>query len=182
MGASNNRRLGLILLAVVLTMAGVAFASVPLYRMFCAATGLAGTTQRANSAPDQTPGGGVLDRTITVRFNTDTQPGLPWTFAAETPPITIKLGETAEAKFHVVNNSSHAITGVATYNVVPQKLGLYFNKVQCFCFEPHRLQPGEAADFPVLFFIDPALDQDPHLKDIKEVTLSYSFFEAKADR
>ncbi len=176
--ATSNKRLGLILLTVVISMIAISFAMVPLYKVFCVATGLDGTTQRAESAPN----GGILDRTITVRFNTDTQPDLPWKFTAETAPLTIKLGETASAKFHVVNNSKRAITGVATYNVVPEKLGLYFNKVQCFCFEPHRLQPGEAAEFPVLFFIDPALDQDPHLKDIKEVTLSYSFFEAKADR
>lgn len=176
--ATSNTRTGLILLTVVIAMIGISFAAVPLYKMFCVATGLDGTTQRAESVPN----GGIIDRSITVRFNTDTQPDLPWSFVAETAPITIKLGETASAKFHVENKSNRAITGVATYNVVPEKLGLYFNKVQCFCFEPHRLQPGEKAEFPVLFFIDPALNDDPHLKDIKEVTLSYSFFEAKADR
>ena len=116
---------------------------------------------------------------MTVHFNTDLQPGLSFAFKAVTAPLTVRLGDTAQAIFRMKNEGTRPITIVATYNVAPAKMGVYFNKVQCFCFEPHTLQPGEQDDFPVLFFLDPSLAADPHLGDVADVTLSYSLFEEK---
>lgn len=174
--SQNNRRTGLILLAVVVGMIGLSFASVPFYRAFCRLTGLDGTTQRAAAVPAADK---VIDRLVTVRFNTDVQQGLDWTFVPATAPVTVKLGEPGHAVFKVTNNSRRTITGMATYNVTPEKAGLYFNKVQCFCFDPHELKPGETKEFPVLFFVDPALNDDPHAGDLTDITLSYTYFEAK---
>lgn len=174
MAANKNRRLGLTLLAIVVGMIGLSFASVPLYRVFCQVTGLDGTTQRAATVPDKT-----IDRYITVRFNTDVAEGLPWIFTPETKPVRVRLGEAAHASFGVVNNGSRSIIGMATYNVTPEKVGLYFQKVQCFCFEPHEIKPGENKEFPILFFVDPALNDDPNLADVTDITLSYTYFEAK---
>lgn len=174
MPLTKNSRLALTLLAVVIGMIGLSFASVPLYRMFCQMTGLDGTTQRAESLPEKT-----LDRTVTVRFNTDVAEGLPWIFTPETKPVTVKLGEAGHASFKVVNQGDHAIIGMATYNVTPEKVGLYFQKVQCFCFEPHEIKPGETKEFPILFFIDPAMNDVANLSDVTDITLSYTYFEAK---
>ena len=171
----SNKKLGLVLAAMVAGMIALSFAAVPFYRMFCEATGFGGATRVASAAP----AAGQQTRSMTVHFNTDTQPGLPIAFQAVTAPLSVKLGDTAQALFRMKNEAGRPVTVVAAYNVTPPKLGVYFNKVQCFCFEPHTLAPGQQADFPVLFFIDPAAAADPHLGDVSDVTLSYSLFEEK---
>ena len=176
MALHKNHKLALGGFIVVAAMIGLTFASVPLYKMFCQATGLDGTTQVAKQLPDTSA---IISRTMTVRFNADTQADLPWTFVAETKPFQIKLGEAGHAMYRVTNNSRRTIIGMASYNVTPEKMGLYFEKVQCFCFEPHAVKPGETKEFPVLFFIDPAMDKDKNLDGITDVTLSYTYFEAK---
>jgi cytochrome c oxidase assembly protein subunit 11 len=164
----------LALLAVLAAMGGLTAAAVPLYRIFCGATGYGGTTQVAHEAPSQ-----VLERTITVRFNTDVSPQLPWTFDPPAHPVRVKVGETALVYFHARNNSDRAITGHAVYNVAPDKAGLYFDKIQCFCFTEQTLKPGQTAEMPVSFFVDPAIMKDRNLDDIETITLSYTFFRAK---
>lgn len=171
----RNRRLGLGLAAVVVAMAGLAFASVPLYDVFCRVTGYGGTTQRADAAP-QAAGA----RTFVIRFNADVDPGLPWRFWPADPTTEVRVGEERLAFFRAVNESDEPVVGTAVYNVTPQKAGAYFNKVQCFCFEKQTLQPGEAMDFPVSFFVDPEIAADPNLDDVKTITLSYTFFPDRA--
>ena len=173
-GGNKNARTVLALLAVVAAMGGLTAAAVPLYRIFCGATGYGGTTETASHAPSQ-----VLERTITVRFNTDVGPGLPWTFNTPAHPVKIKVGETALVYFQARNNSDRAITGHAVYNVAPAKAGLYFDKIQCFCFTEQTLKPGQTAEMPVSFFVDPAIVKDRNLDDIDTITLSYSFFRSK---
>lgn len=168
----RNARTGLILAVVAACMLGLAFASVPLFRLFCERTGAYGTTGQATALPTTTS-----ERTVTVHFNAETQPGLPWTFQAVSGPVTAKLGAPAHGMFRATNTGTRPVIGVARYNVTPGTVGKYFEKVECFCFEPHELKPGESADFPVLFFVDPSLDDDATLRDIKEITLSYTFYE-----
>jgi cytochrome c oxidase assembly protein subunit 11 len=173
-GAANNKRVGLICGGVVAGMIGLAYASVPLYDLFCKVTGFGGTTQRAEAAP-----GAQSDRTITVRFNADISDSLNWRFKPVTREITVKLGEEKLAFFEAVNLGANASMGTAVFNVTPQKVGGYFNKVQCFCFEEQVLQPGQNMDFPVSFFIDPEILDERNLDDVKTITLSYTFFPAK---
>jgi cytochrome c oxidase assembly protein subunit 11 len=142
-----------------------------LYTMFCKATGYNGTTQRVKANQNK-----VLDRTITVRFNSSTAPGLPWKFEPEITKMDVKIGETGLAFFRATNNSDKPVTGQASYNVTPEVFGLYFNKIQCFCFTEQTLQPGQKVDMPVIFFVDPAFEKDPDTKDIPEITLSYTFY------
>lgn len=174
--AARNRRLALRLAAFVLFMLFAAFGAVPAYDAFCRITGFGGTTQEAASLP---PADSVVERTLNISFNTNVARGLLWEFSTSTPSLQVKLGEGARAVFKVTNNSKAPITGIATYNVTPMKAGIYFQKVQCFCFEEHTLQPGETQEFPILFFVDPAFDDDLNLKDITNLTLSYTYFEAK---
>ena len=171
---NRNARTALILTLVALSMLGVSAASYKLYNLFCAETGAYGTTGQAAALPAATAA-----RRVTVHFNAETQDGLPVTFKAVSEPATVKLGEPGHGLYHVRNDSVRAITIVARYNVTPATIGQYFEKVQCFCFEPHTLQPGEEQDLPVLFFVDPALDREATLKDISEITLSYTFYEQK---
>ncbi len=168
---SRNGRLGLWLAAVVVGMVGMAYASVPLYNIFCRVTGYGGTTQRAEISP-QTMGA----RTFTVRFNADVNPDLPWAFHPVANKTELHVGEERLAFFRAVNESDEVLVGTAVYNVTPQKVGLYFNKVQCFCFTKQTLQPGQSMDFPVSFFIDPDIDNDPNLDDVTTITLSYTFY------
>ena len=162
------------LLLVLLAMSGLTAASVPLYRVFCKATGFGGTTQTASAAP-----GTVSDKWVWVRFNADVAPGLPWAFEPEQHEMKVHPGEQMLALFRATNKSDRAITGTATYNVQPDAAGLYFDKVQCFCFTKQTLQPGETAELPVTFFVDPAMMSDRNAKDIAAITLSYTFFQAK---
>jgi cytochrome c oxidase assembly protein subunit 11 len=173
-------RHGRILIAGGITiclMLALAFASVPLYRKFCQVTGYGGTTQRAEIAPGETG-----SRTITVRFNTMVNPGLPWRFVPDQPSVTIKLGESALATFTAANKSASPVTGQATFNVTPLKAGIYFDKTQCFCFTEQTLEAGATVHMPVSFFIDPAITQDHNLDDVDTITLSYSFFRKPGDK
>ena len=172
----KNKRAALIILAVVAGMIGMSFASVPLYRMFCQATGLGGQAFRSEKAA-----GTILHRTITVRFNTDVSPSLPWLFQAEQPPVTLPIGQEAAISFTATNQSAQAMAGTALYNVTPESAGKYFHKTQCFCFDYQLIAPHQTAHFPVVFYIDPAIADDPQLDDLKTITLSYAFFVAESD-
>lgn len=159
--------------ATVAAMVAMSFAAVPLYRAFCQITGFAGTPRIFAAAPSK-----EVDRTVTVSFNANVAHGLPWTFTPAQGPMTIKLGETALAEFRARNNGTRPIVGVATFNITPFKVGEYFAKIACFCFNEQRLEPGEEVLMPVTFYVDPALAADRSTRDVTNVTLSYTFFEA----
>ena len=174
-GQQKNRRLALRLALVVVAMVGLAYASVPLYSLFCRATGFGGTTQRAASIPVTAPSG----RTITVTLNADVAPELPWEFTPEVRRISVRIGEPVTIKYRARNTSNHPVVGTSVYNVQPDKAGIYFNKTECFCFVEQVLAPGQEAEFPVTFFIDADMAQDRKLDDVQDITLSYTFFMAK---
>ena len=155
-------------------MLGLSFAAVPLYRAFCAATGYGGATQRAEQAP-ATRG----QRTMTVRFDANVGGGLPWSFTPETPELALRTGETATVFYRVTNESDRAIAATAAYNVTPDQAGVYFTKISCFCFSEQTLGPHETAEWPVVFFLDPALEKDETMASVGGVTLSYTFFASK---
>ena len=161
----------LILGGVVCGMVGLAFGAVPLYKLFCQVTGFGGTTQVAEEAPAE-----IGERVVTVRFNADTARDLPWYFKPEQREMTVRVGEMAMAVYNAVNQSDRALIGTSTFNVTPVKAGAYFNKIECFCFEEQTLAPGERADFPVSFFVDPDIVEDRRLDDVTTITLSYTFF------
>lgn len=165
------------LLAIIGAMTALVAFSVPLYRLFCAATGYNGTTQRASVAPDEI----VANRTITVRFNAAIAPGLDWVFRPEQVSVAVHPGETKIAHYRAVNLSKTAVTGTATFNVTPDKAGLYFDKLQCFCFTAQHLEPGQSADLAVQFFVDPDIVKDRDADDVDTITLSYTMFRAKND-
>lgn len=158
------------LATVVAAMVGLSFAAVPLYDMFCKVTGYGGTTQRASAGADRT-----LDRMVTVRFDANVS-GLPWRFAPEAPQVHVKLGETALVNFIAENTGSKATTGTATFNVQPDASGMYFNKIECFCFTEQRLEPGERIVMPVQFFVSPDMADERDMKATRTITLSYTFF------
>jgi cytochrome c oxidase assembly protein subunit 11 len=157
-------------------MLGLTAEAVPLYRMFCAATGYGGTPQIGPARSSS-----VVDRTVTVRFNADTNPGLPWEFRPEQPSVTLKLGEEQVAFYSARNEARTPVTGVAIYNVTPDKVGIYFHKTACFCFNQQTLAPGQEMQFPVSFWVDPRLATDPSTADVKTITLSYTFFRSLND-
>ena len=171
--ARRSRLIVVSLVGLVIAMGGLAFASVPLYRLFCQVTGFGGVTQRAEVAPAV-----VAGKTMTVRFNSDTSPDLPWTFQPLQREMTLEIGATGLAVYRVTNNSNVRIVGQATFNVTPYDVGYYFTKLECFCFQEQVLEPGQSAELPVTFFIDPAILEDAEAKDIHTVTLSYTFFRA----
>jgi cytochrome c oxidase assembly protein subunit 11 len=162
--------------AVALGMVGLSFAAIPLYRAFCQATGYAGTPKIGAAVA---PGGD--GKTIRVRFNADTYPGLPWSFQPDQPVITVSLGEDHLASYTAHNAARTPITGIALYNVTPEKAAKYFHKTACFCFNQQTLQGGQTMDFPLSFWVDPAIDKDPDTSDVHEVTLSYTFFRTLDD-
>ena len=174
--ARRNTRVLVMSLGVVATMVGVSFAAVPLYQLFCQVTGFGGTTQVAEAMPDQ-----VLDRTMRVRFVANADPALPWAFDAETREMEVRIGEPGLAFYSATNTAEQPTAGMAVYNVTPAKVGLYFSKVQCFCFDEQILSPGAEVDFPVYFFLDPAMADDPNLDDVQVVTLSYTFYASESD-
>lgn len=159
------------LAALILAMVGLTAASVPLYRLFCQVTGYGGTTQIAE---DVVPG--ALDRSIRVRFDASIGDELPWRFQPVQREIEIPIGEETLAFYRAVNRADRPIVGSSTFNVTPHKAGPYFSKIDCFCFVEQVLQPGEAVDMPVSFFIDPAILDDVNTRDLKTITLSYTFF------
>ena len=167
-----NRKLRTAMLAVlgVCGMTGLGYASVPLYRIFCEATGLNGTTNRALKAP------GAVNRTVRVDFDTNVNPALPWTFKPELPAETVTIGARQMAFFTATNNADHDISGTATFNVSPAQAGKYFSKIQCFCFSQQTLKPGETARMPVIFFVDPKMLADPDAANVDTITLSYTFY------
>jgi len=158
-------------LAIVAGMVGLAYASVPLYRLFCEVTGYQGATKTALRAPDA-----ASTATITVRLDANVNSKLPWSFVPEQPEVKLALGESVTAVYRVKNLSDKPTVGSATFNVTPFDSGQYFNKIQCFCFTEHALKPGESAELPVTFFVDPKIRENPDTADIQVITLSYTFF------
>ncbi len=175
-GLRKNERLAIACAMVVGIMLGVAYAAKPLYDAFCRITGYGGTTQVAEIAPSE-----VLDRTIRVRFDSNIARGLPWDFEPMQPSQTVRLGENGLAFYRATNHSDQPVTGVATYNVAPAKLGVHFKKIECFCFNEQTLQPGESMIMPVSYYVDPALVDDQNANEVTLVTLSYTFFPATGD-
>lgn len=166
-----NGRVALSLAGVVVAMGGLAYASVPLYELFCRVTGFGGTTQVAESLPET-----ISERRIAIRFNADVNPDLPWAFQPVEREVSLQVGESGLAFYRASNRAALPRAGTATFNVTPLKAGQYFNKVQCFCFTEQVLQPGESMDMAVSFFVDPAIEEDPNLDEVKTITLSYTFF------
>ncbi len=157
--------------AVVVGMVGMSYAAVPLYRIFCSVTGYAGTTQRAEAASDK-----VLDREITIRFDSNVARDLPWAVAPEERRMKVKIGETGTALYLARNTSDVDYVGTSSFNVSPPQAGLYFNKIQCFCFTEQPLKAGEEKEMAVTFFVDPAILDDKDTRGLSEITLSYTFF------
>ncbi len=174
--ARRNRVVAYTLIGVVAGMGGLAYASVPLYRLFCAVTGYGGTPQ---TGPSAAPGG--IARMITVRFNADTNPALPWQFQPAQAKITLPLGEQQLAFYTARNLAGTPVTGTAVYNVTPDKVGRYFHKTACFCFNEQTLAGGQEMEFPVSFWVDPKLAEDPNTADVTTITLSYTFFRSLND-
>ena len=172
----KNKRVALSVGFIVVLMIGLAFASVPLYKLFCAVTGYGGTTQRAETGQLV-----VLDRIMKIRFNTNTAHDLPWDFRPEAKEMSVNIGADGFINFIAMNTSNKPVAGTALFNVTPLKAGKYFNKVQCFCFGEQILNPNEKVNMPVSFFIDPELAEDRNLDDVKTITLSYSFFKTESD-
>jgi cytochrome c oxidase assembly protein subunit 11 len=167
---NRNTRTALLAVIGICCMTGLGFASVPLYRMFCEATGLDGTTNRGSKAP-----GGTGEK-ISIAFDSNVSPKLAWSFKPELEQETIDVGARDMAFFTATNRSNVPVTGTATYNVTPYQAAKYFTKIQCFCFTEQTLQPGETVRMPVIFFVDPKLRTDPDTKDVETITLSYTFY------
>lgn len=171
----RNTRVALIAACIVAGMVGLAYASVPLYKLFCQVTGFGGTPKINTNAYDLP----ILDREMTVRFDATTAPGLPWRFEPAQKDVHFKIGEENLIFYRATNTSDQPVVGTATFNVTPFKAAPYFNKIQCFCFTEQRLEPGQTVDMPVTFFVDPAIADDVNLDEVQEITLSYTFFKVK---
>ena len=169
--AQKNNRMATIVVSVVFGMVGLAYASVPLYDLFCKVTGYGGTTQRAEMFDAQ-----AIDRDMNVRFSANVHRDMPWDFKPQQNSQKLKVGEQGLAYFEAHNPTNQTIVGTATYNVAPHKAGLYFSKIECFCFTEQVLKPGETVVMPVVYFIDPLIEEDINLTEVTEVTLSYTFF------
>ena len=157
--------------AFVALMVGAAYASVPFYDWFCRTTGFAGTPQVSHKAPDH-----ILGRTVTVRFDSNVTPGLPWKFVPEQNTIDVRLGEVVTVNYKVINQAARVITAQASYNVSPPQVGGYFNKINCFCFTEQTLKAGETREMAVVFYVDPKIVEDRDMNTLKTITLSYTFF------
>lgn len=167
----TNTAIAAVCVAFIGGMVGMAYAAVPLYNLFCQVTGYGGTTQRVEQYSST-----VLDREITVRFDANVSGGLPWQFEPVDRNVTMKIGETTQIAYEAKNVFSKPTSGRASFNVTPQMAGAYFMKVECFCFTDTELKPGETMEMPVVFYVDPAIVDVPELKDVKTITLSYTFF------
>jgi len=176
-GRDPNARLAWRLVAVVGGMLGLAYAAVPLYEAFCKATGFNGTPLVAQEG--ERP---IIARTVQVRFDSNIDPNLPWRFEPLEREVKVQLGEEKLVHFRATNVSQRPIVGTATYNVTPERTAGWFNKVQCFCFTEQLLQPGQSVDMPVVFFVDAEMAKDRRYDDIRTITLSYTFYEAKTER
>ncbi|HKS84415.1 MAG TPA: cytochrome c oxidase assembly protein [Pseudolabrys sp.] len=157
--------------ALVAGMVGAAYASVPFYNWFCRTTGYGGTTQVSEKAPDH-----VLGRKLTIRFDSNVAPGLPWKFMPEQNSIQLRIGEVATVRYKVINEAAREITAQAGYNVSPPQIGSYFDKINCFCFTEQRLKPGETREMTVVFYVDPSIVKDHEQDDLTTITLSYTFY------
>lgn len=167
---TRETRTVMALVSVVLTMGALAWAAVPFYNWFCRVTGFAGTTQVATSAPDT-----VSNQVVRVRFDSNVDSNLEWTFRPMQAKMEVKLGQNALAYYEAINNSDETITGTASYNVAPDIAGYYFSKIQCFCFTEQTLKPGERVEMPVSFFVDAEILNDPDANWVRDITLSYTF-------
>jgi cytochrome c oxidase assembly protein subunit 11 len=176
MGSRRNSLLAGLVLVVMVGMVGMSFAAIPLYRLFCAATGYGGTPKIGSAVAPGSNG-----EKIRVRFNADTHPGLPWRFAPDQVEVSLNLGDQAVAFYHATNLSAQPVTGMALYNVTPDKAGKYFHKTACFCFNKQTLSAKQSMEFPVSFWVDPAIRSDPNTADVKVITLSYTFFQSLDD-
>lgn len=172
----RNAMLGAVVVGMMFGMLGMSFAAIPLYRLFCAATGYGGTPNIGLAAAP-----GPSGQTIRVRFNANTDPGLPWTFAPDQLDVALSLGAEQVAFYHATNLSSRPATGMALYNVTPERVGKYFHKTACFCFNKQTLSARQSMEFPVSFWVDPAIRTDPDTADVKVITLSYTFFGSLED-
>lgn len=174
----NHLRTGLMAAGIALAMAGLAFASVPLYRVFCQVTGFGGTTMKvdASSLPSDAQVRSLAGKTVKVRFDGNVRDGLPWKFAPAQGPVEVKIGEQNIIYYKAASLTDGTTTGSATFNVTPEAAGKYFAKIQCFCFNEQTLNPGQQVEMPVVFYVDPAILDDPDARDISEITLSYSFY------
>ena len=166
----RTTRTALLAVLGICFMTGIAWASVPLYRLFCEATGLNGTTNRGLRAP------GAVARTVRIDFDANVNPKLPWRFAPERESEEVQVGARDMAFFTATNRAAQSVTGTATFNVTPAQAGKYFTKIQCFCFTQQTLKPGETVRMPVIFFVDPKMLSDPDAADIDTITLSYTFY------
>ena len=171
---SRMRMTAIACTAFFASMIGVAYAAVPLYELFCRVTGYGGTTQVAEAEADV-----ILDREITIRFDANVAGGLGWDFEPTLKQVTLNVGETGEASYAFTNVGEQGNVGTSTFNVTPQSAGIYFNKLECFCFTEQVLDAGERVEMPVVFFVDPAIAEDPELDSVKTITLSYTFFPVK---
>ena len=167
----SNRSVALLCAGVVAGMVGMSYAAVPLYDLFCRVTGYGGTPSVAEELA-----GPVLERDMIVRFDANVAGGLPWRFSPAERSVTVKVGEMGKTHYIASNQTDQAVTGTATFNVTPQKAGPYFSKIACFCFNEQTLAPGETAELPVTFFVDPQIADDPLMDDVTTITLSYTFF------
>ena len=167
---NRTTRTGLLAGLMAMTMVGVSFAAVPLYEIFCEATGFGGTPLRADSAP------GAVAGEVGVRFDANISPTLPWKFAPVEHSIRIQPGARTQALYRASNMTARSTTGTAVFNVTPAKAGQYFSKIECFCFSEQTLKGGESVDMPVIFFVDPKIRTDPATRNIDEITLSYTFY------
>ncbi|MCQ8184222.1 cytochrome c oxidase assembly protein [Parvularcula maris] len=168
---SKNGKVAASVALVAALMVGASFAAVPLYRIFCQVTGWGGTTQVAKAEADR-----VLDRRVTVRFDASIAKGIPWSFKPAQVSQTLRIGETGLAYYEATNNADYPVIGSASFNVQPAKAGSYFMKVDCFCFEEQILQPGETMLMPVTYYVDPEMADERRLDDVREITLSYTFY------
>ena len=170
----RKRGTALVLFSVVVGMVGLAFASEPLYRIFCQVTGYAGTTQVASTVPKLNE---ISQRVVAVRFDANVNSKMPWTFKPVQREVKVRLGEQALAYFEATNDSNRPLVGTASFNVTPYKAAIHFNKIDCFCFTQQVLKSGETMKMPVTFFIDPELAKDSNADDLRTITLSYTFFQ-----
>ena len=175
MSARSVRLTALVSGGAAAAMLCVAFAAKPLYDTFCRVTGFGGTVSRVEAVT-----GDVLERRIEVRFDANTNGGLPFDFGPAQRPMTVQVGARDLAFYELTNTSDEPVRAIASYNVTPHKVGPYFRKIECFCFEEQTYAPGETVDLPVAFFIDPSIAEERQLDDVRTVTLSYTFFEAKS--
>ena len=175
----RNARTGLMALALAAAMVGLGFASVPLYRLFCQVTGFGGTTQVATAGEAANAAALATGKTMSIRFDGSTAIDVPWSFKPAQATDTVTIGERDMAVYVARNDGPSTITGTATFNVEPAQAGLYFHKVQCFCFTEQTLEPGQQVNMPVVYYVDPAILEDEFMADVEQITLSYTFHRAK---